>query len=188
MGYIETTTAPGGIIVRIQKAKKFLRYAGPEGAKSFPQARAKEDGKLWKSPPATAQPVLEFADPLPKTEEGSPQICGGGVGKSAENAPLAARICSRAIEREIETTKESQPEVRKSVITSAQTSNPDAFCLEKNQTPNAGRQVTVAPFAARNNISPRDGAVSPNLYATRRLRREEEVARELKIGMGPEVR
>lgn len=100
-GYIETTTAPGGVIVRILKAKKFARDAPNSGPKSFQQETRETRRSLWKSP-AGNDPLLNFADAPLNNEGKHPQICAASPGHESQNAPLAAGIGNREVERHIE--------------------------------------------------------------------------------------
>jgi hypothetical protein len=185
-GYIETTTAPGGIIVRIQKAKKFLRPGGADGARSFQQVRGENVGKLWKSS-ETAQPLLKFADPHPRNEEGCPQICVGSSSEDLERAALAEGIGSGAIERQIVKKMQLHLEAQKTENASREILNLHSSCSERKESPNAESRYSFAKFAARPAVSVSNGNLSQVCGEARRSRRHEDISRELRVGAGPEV-
>jgi hypothetical protein len=185
-GYIETTTAPGGIIVRIQKAKKFLRPSSTHGAGSFQQGRGRNVEKLWKSS-ETAQPLLKFADPHRRNEEGCPQICGGPSSESAEKAALAKGIGSGGIERQIVKKLQLPLDAHNTENASAETLSHHNYCSEGEKPANAKSQFPFAQFAARPAVPINNGNISRDYEETRRSRRHEEISRELRVGSGPEV-
>ena len=158
-GYIETTSAPGGVIVRIQKAKKFLRASGDQGRESFQQPWKKSEGKLWKTS-RDPLPLLKSGDTLRTNEEAPPQICGAKSSNAVECVGLAAGIRSRSIEREIEKQKTSP-------ISSMQSQNEHSF----ESFPVHTRRLEAGRIT----------------YAKRRALRSEEIERELRVGAGPET-
>lgn len=158
-GYIETTAAPGGIIVRIQKAKKYLRGSGEQASGSFQQPWKNSEGKLWKIPDA-ASPLFKSADSLRKNEAGPPQICGAAGSKSPDSAELAAGIRRGSIEREIEKQKRS----------------PNSFMGSRNES-------NFEPSSARGLHLETNRLTRAKLRALR----AEEIARELRVGAGPEM-
>ncbi len=70
-GYIETRTAPGGVIVQITKSKKFSRESG----------------------------VRNFAEGVRRNAEGSTQNCGGDAAQDAQIPALPQTISSGYVER-----------------------------------------------------------------------------------------
>lgn len=186
-GYIETTTAPGGIIVRIQKAKKFLRQGVQGSSRNFQQGGSNVEGKLWKSPEAAVQPVLKFANPHLKSEEGCPQICGGAFSDGAEKAAVARGIGSGTIERQIDKEQPSPSGALGITVTSGETPGSQKSSSEKVKNLHAANLdgfVTSGGHA----ISFASGNVSGVYPKIRRSPRDEAVMRELRVGAGPEVR
>lgn len=157
-GYIETTTAPAGIIVRIQKAKKFVRQVPNRASQSFQHAPEASVDNLWNSQ-GDASPLLGFADPPLRPEASSPQNCGAVRGKEAESNHLPQGISSGAIERQIEKRKGAQDPATKY------------------------NDLTVDKFSERNS----DSAATRFRVLARRSSRSEEISRELRVGSGPEA-
>jgi hypothetical protein len=186
-GYIETTTAPAGIIVRIQKAKKFLRQGVEGSANSFQQGCVRDEGKLWKSPETTTEPLLKSGAPHLKNEERCPQICGGEARERAESARLPGGICSGTIERQIDKKQPSPSGGLRTTITAAESSNLQESCSEKQNNLNvASRDAFVSSERYATSIA---GESVPEVFRTARRRpRDAEVTRELRVGAGPEVR
>ncbi|HKW87572.1 MAG TPA: hypothetical protein VJN21_02330 [Candidatus Acidoferrales bacterium] len=162
-GYIETTTAPAGIIVRIQKAKKFCREARNNAPETFPQPLRGSVDNLWISQPDAA-PLLKFADSLPRSDAPHPQNCGVVRSDATESTRLAEGIGSGAIERQIEKQLEKQGRAC-SVHRENKLSHLELF-TERNPRTEAKRLHIAARPASRS----------------------EDIARELRVGAGPQGR
>lgn len=185
-GYIETTTAPGGIIVRIQKAKKFLWQGGKEGPGRFQQVRIQDEGNLWKSPKAPDEPLLKFGAPPLKNEEGRPQICGRAPGERAENVALAGGINRGTIERQIEKNLQFFPKSPVKTITAADSSDPQRSHAEKKENLKPTSRVAFAALEECAISSP-ERNVANVCCKSPRSSRDEAVMRELRVGAGPEM-
>lgn len=162
-GYIETTTAPGGIIVRIQKAKKFVRCGSSESPRQFPHGPKESEGNLWKTGGA-GQPLLGFAGTRLKSEETSPQICASSRRKHEESVAVAQGIGSGAVGREIERQNQISP----------------SFFLQRKP------EEVENPRRCRRDAATVLAGTSTSV--TRRTFRSDEVSRELRVGAGPEAR
>lgn len=186
-GYVETTTAPGGVIVRIQKAKKFVRDVSRGNAESLQQGSKRSEGKLWKSP-GHVRPLLGFAEPPPKSEVPSPQICGAVHAENAESAELARGIGSGAIERQIEKQKDTSfsPLKRESAVSEGAITQ-DSFSRTSEFLGGTRHESHDFPDArSASSLNPaRTIAIA---YATRQRLRDDAISRELRVGAGPEVR
>jgi hypothetical protein len=108
-GYIETTPGPGGIIVRIQKAKKFLGRTGPKDRKRVLNEAQEPVQKLWKTSAKLPPPLLNSEDTLPKIEEAPPHSCGRLATKVEKDSRLQRGISSGEVERQIELQSEIHP-------------------------------------------------------------------------------
>jgi len=156
-GYIETSSAPAGIVIRITKAKKFQRLAALPGssgaAAAFGSAgsrRAARDGET---------PRLNFEERRRENEEGCPQVRGGAGRKTADSNRDPRGIGSGSLEREIK--------------------NKSACRDSEKQLMRTGRLEHVSEGAA--------AAVARALHWRElREEREEMVRRELRVGAGPE--
>lgn len=184
--YIETTTAPGGIIVRIHKAKKFARAGGRHAENGFQQVLRETVGNLWKSP-AESSPLLKFADPPLKNEEGHPRTCGGADLERSQSASLVGAISSGAIERQIERRPPDHTYLLNEENEKAQPVHRHNLLVDSRKlAQNPCRVSAIAPakhFAACSTSS-------KSIYANRtasRAARDEEIARELRVGAGPEI-
>jgi hypothetical protein len=93
-GYIETSAAPAGIVIRITKAKKFQRSvaAAESSCSSSGFKRAARAGHA---------PRLNFEDGRLKNEEGRPQFRGGGGSQVADSKPDPSGIGSGSLVREV---------------------------------------------------------------------------------------
>jgi len=157
-GYIETTTAPSGIIVRIQKAKKFDRKMSNRAQENFQQGSKSSVDNLWESQ-VNSSPLLIFADSPLISEASPPQNCASVLLSGAESTCLPRGISSGAIERQIENRRNA--------------SDP-AFENCKS----VGEK-----FVQRNSNS----AAKRFPSFARRGPRSEDVSRELRVGSGPEA-
>jgi hypothetical protein len=186
-GYIETTTAPGGVIVRIQKAKKFSRDNSPGSSERFQQASKESEGKLWKSP-EDVRPLLRFADPPPQFEEPPPQICGVMHTENEESAELARGIGSGAIERQVEKQNEIPFSSLKQETTSREGSNSQESCFATKKSETDACRTSHDLPAGRSSGTHNTARPIPFSYGSRQRLRDEEISRELRVGAGPEVR
>jgi transposase-like protein len=166
-GYVETESAPGGIVVRITKAKK--------SAQVSPQARKAADG-------------------LRKAAGSFAQKCVAVNCKASPNQEVARPIGSSFIETFIE--KQKQGETHRDFHSPAeilrkiqlQTQNPSL--VGHNQTAEPGLQPP-APFDGRHTeIQEQQRFLCEARRQQQLLRaeREEAVRREVAAGTGPEVR
>lgn len=175
-GYIETEPTPGGVVVRITKAKKY------------------------------AQPGRAFAEGGRKYAWGRPRNRGADAGEDVQNAKDAGGISSELVGREKENIKPSglvekkiqNPGKAGNGCGEAQRENqktaaPNPFHGGKNSgvTNNfAGEETNAARPGEKKNPWQKREAYSPSggsSWAEARVLREEAVRRELGVGAGPEV-
>ena len=87
-GYIETTAAPAGIVIRITKAKKFQRHTlVADPGKSAPERPCRN-------------PLLKFKEGHRENEERPPHFCGAKGSQTQESTPVSGRIGSGSVVRE----------------------------------------------------------------------------------------
>lgn len=177
-GYIETDATPGGVVVRITKAKKY------------------------------AQPGRGFAEGARKNAWGRPRNRGADAGESCENSKVGAGISSTSVERGKENInptglvgkKSQNPKETGIGEGNTQEENPTAtmpnpFRGNGNSAVKANgnfseREAKAANPGEYRNSWPRREAYSPgsgNSWAEAKVLREELVRRELGVGAGPEI-
>jgi hypothetical protein len=167
-GYVETSPAPSGVSVRITKAKKFAGR-GNEG-KSRQKGGDRDVEKLWKTRPDFVQSAVHFAEPPRGSAETPPELRVGSEGQGAASNAIARGISSGAIARE-EKYASALPSVR---------------CASKIIQPNFSDDENPSCWG-----SAKSGSAMQSDRASiwrRRRAREEEVTRELLVGLGPVVR
>lgn len=157
-GYIETTTAPSGIIVRIQKAKKFDRKVSNRAQENFQQGSRSSVDNLWESQ-VNSSPLLRFAVSPSKSEASPPEYCGAILLGDVESNRLAGGISSGAIERQIENRRSASDPARENCKSVG----------EKFVQGNSNSAAKRFPSYAQ------------------RASRSEDVSRELRVGSGPEA-
>ena len=157
-GYIETTTAPSGIIVRIQKAKKFDRKVSNRAQENFQQGSKSSVDNLWESQ-VNSSPLLRFAVSPSKSEASPPQNCASVLLSGAESTRLPRGISSGAIERQIENRRSASDPARENCKSVG-----EKF-VQGNSNSAANRFPSYAQRASRS----------------------EDVSRELRVGSGPEA-
>ena len=156
-GYIETESAPSGVVVRITKAKKFPR---------FPQAPRKSSGGIRRHAESSAQPCVADRREVFLEQQ------------------VADRIGSSSLERSIE--KQIQSEIHNDFHRGKQNSNfrtkqnHKASFLGQEQNP----RTQSKPLTERDQESLLNAWIRRELL---RAEREEETRRELAVGTGPEV-
>ncbi len=182
-GYIETSAAPAGVVVRITKAKKFS------------QGARKSTGGVRKS----AGGVRGFA-------EGATQSRVANGRERYLNQQVPDRIGSPSVDRSIETKKQSEsakPFYKNTNITthtqihkSEQYDNPrpnhSGLGSSQNRKPGPSKESNQSAESSQPEVS---SAYQQYLFvreararwAQLRAEREEEVRRELRVGTGPEV-
>ncbi|MGH9700803.1 MAG: hypothetical protein ACRD52_15285 [Candidatus Acidiferrales bacterium] len=177
-GYIETESTPGGVVVRITKAKKY------------------------------AQPGRGFAEGARKNAWGRPRNRGADAAESYENAKDAEGISSKSVERRKENINPSglvekkihNPQetgigggIRQEENPAAGMPNPSRENANRNasaQGNSSEREVQAANPREYRNSWPKREAYSPsggNSWAEAKVLREELVRRELGVGAGPEI-
>ena len=162
-GYVETESVPGGVIVRIAKAKKFA---------ASPQSPRKDAGGVR------------------KVAGGAAQNCVANGGKPFVNQGVAGGISSSSVGRFIEKSKET--EIHRDfhspceILGKIQMQIQNLSGLGENQKANPNPQ-TEARAHARNEQKKffLEARLQQQLL---RAEREEELRRELAVGTGPEVR
>ena len=157
-GYIETTTAPSGIIVRIQKAKKFDRKVSNRAQENFQQGSRSSVDNLWESQ-VNSSPLLSSADSPLMSEASPPQNCASVLLSRAESTRLPRGISSGEIERQIENRRNASDPASENCKSVG-----EKF-VQGNSNPAANRFPSVA----------------------RRASRAEDVSRELRVGSGPKA-
>jgi hypothetical protein len=164
-GYIETETAPAGIVVRITKAKKF-----PQGGRN-PAERVR------------------------KVAEGSPQNSGATPSQCPSNQNIADGIGSSFIARSQERTESPSPQADFHNQTKNQVQNPEenlnpksSWLTQKQDQPRQRPTSTPNP-PAQPELSVRETylLISRLRQQLLRAQRDEAVRRELAVGTGPEV-
>lgn len=166
-GYIETTATPGGVVVRITKAKKY------------------------------AQPGRGFADGARKNAWGRPRNRGADADERSENSKDAARISSKSVERGKENINPSglverkiqNPQGAEICGGNEQRENP-AAAMSNPFRGNAHSAAKAANPGENTNAWPRRESYSPSsgkIWAEARVLREELLRRELDVGAGPEI-
>lgn len=177
-GYIETNATPGGVVVRITKAKKY------------------------------AQPGRGFAEGARKNAWGRPRNRGANGGENSENAKDAAGISSKSVEKEIENINPSGLVEKKNQnlqenhigggnaqreIPAWAAANP----FRENSNPAANGKgyrsggeaqagnssANKNPWARRESYSPSSGIS----WAEAKVLREKLLRQELGVGAGPEI-
>lgn len=166
-GYIETETAPAGVVVRITKAKKF-----PQGGRNS-------------------------AEGVRKVAEGSTQDLQKSTSKCESNQNTTDGISSSSIVRSQERTETPSPHADFHSQTKNQAQNPEenrnpkSTGLNHNQNQNQRNQRPNHPPNAQR--GPELSVRETYLLITRlrqqllRSERDEAVRRELRVGTGPEV-
>jgi hypothetical protein len=171
-GYIETEAAPGGVIVRITKAKKY------------------------------SQPPRRFAGGARRFAGGAPHNCGPDQHQGLSRERLADRIGSSSVEAEIEKTTSTpfcsvknqlqnqnygQPGQKKS----GQTNNSRQEYSPHNPIETSPQNCAHTPDVVPGNSLGKQlwaDFAERRRYALLRAEREEAVRRELAVGTGPEVK
>jgi hypothetical protein len=167
-GYIETTAAPTGVVVRIMKAKKFAQ-----------------------TPRRTAEGVREVAYPSPPNcvaidpQNSQIEQVPNGIGSSS-----VVRIKERATTREIhkhlhkEIHSQSQIQPQNPSGKGKETSKPSSiYHAEYNEIENSDNDYHRHPNQNQSYFG--DARTLERLL---RWEREEAVRRELRVGTGPEVK
>jgi len=167
-GYIETSTAPGGVIVRITKAKKFA-----QGVRN------------------SAEGVRDSAGGVRKDAVGFTQSRVANEAQRFSNQQVADRIGSsyvaRIIDKEAKTENPSHScgklhkAEQKPNRTSYQNQNSNPSRLSSNQKQEPYR--SQAEIAREQYLFVREARIR---WAELRKQREEETRRELYVGTGPE--
>ena len=157
-GYIETTTTPSGIIVRIQKAKKFDRTMSNRAQENFQQGSNGSVDNLWESQ-VNSSPLLRFAVSPSKPEASPPQNCASVLLSGAESTHFAQGISSGVIERQIENRRSASNPARENC------------------------KLVGEKFVQENSNS----AANRFPSYVQRASRSEDVSRELRVGSGPEA-
>lgn len=197
-GYVETESVPGGVIVRITKAKKHSRA---------PRDLANASAETFRR---AASSLRKIADAPRKFAERDTQNCVAARGHISENTHVPLPICSSSVEESIENyaspASGDNSQFRNREASPIQHLNPS--CSGENQTPiqnhihdsefnrsvSATRdlftepdrvpQVTVqAPREPRRFIE--EARMRQQLW---RAERDDAVRRELRVGAGPEVK
>jgi hypothetical protein len=195
-GYIETRTAPGGVIIRIAKAKKFGRHWG-EG-KGREGGRGRGRGGSGASGQATR---LNYEEGDPLIAEESPQNCGGGDNESAGRAAFAKGIGSgidsernRKAYRATPTHQsfcEQNPKAEDGNGSEPETQGPGVdeagVCEPSVRWGNSRGGNSGGSEAGYRGEVPYRPMPSPD-WRTRREWRDEAVRREARVGEGPVVR
>ena len=86
-GYIETSVAPAGMVIRITKAKKFQR-----------SAQVRDLGKTTRER-LSREPRLRFEQGHPENEESPPPFRGAQASQTEESNPVPSRIGSGSVVR-----------------------------------------------------------------------------------------
>jgi DNA-binding transcriptional regulator YhcF (GntR family) len=160
-GYIETKAAPGGLIIRISKAKKFQ------------------------------QPPRKAAEGVHRVAGSHTQNCGANERKLAENTRFAGGISSSSVagSKEREQIEFHNPGHHETHIHQRQhqTRNPNASGLgqQQNQSVDSKPNVESSVRAYRQQKFFLEERMRQQWL---RAEREEAVRRELAVGTGPEVR
>lgn len=193
-GYVETESAPGGVIVRITKAKKHSqapRNFANTGNESLRRA---------------ANSLRKFADAPRKSAEGDTQNCVAHRVELSRNTQVALPICSSSVEESLEKYAAASSKERsldqKQEGNSVQHLTPS--CSGENQKRNQNQEWSLLPSSARNLFAdpeqtPRVTEQAPResrrFMEEARLRqqlwrseRDDAVRRELRVGAGPEVK
>jgi hypothetical protein len=158
-GYIETDVDPGGLVIRITKAKKF-----PQGG------RKSADGARRVAEPNPQSRVAKRSYP-PSTVEFAHRIRSSSIAESIERADTA--VVHSDFHNE---TVHSE---------NAAYRNPDPSCLGQQQNLRRDQHRSAEEQAFQQGRFPTDTRLLQQLL---RAEREEAVRRELAVGTGPEVR
>jgi hypothetical protein len=183
-GYIETAPASSGVIVQIQKAKKFLRKTGGNDDQRFPRVLNQSVEKLWKSSGREEHGLLKNAVRHSTDEEPLPQFCAKARGKFMQEKQFRRQIGSESVEREIEI--QSEPHYKTAtahVENSSSSILPEPFFpLEKTQVSEAGpgRAGTSETQDCLSRLS------ETKCYQLLRAQRDEELGREVQAGPASE--
>ena len=166
-GYIETETAPAGMVVRITKAKKF-----PQGGRNS-------------------------AEGVRKVAEGSPRNCQKSSGNCESNQNITDGIGSSSIVRSQDRSETPSPEAdfhnqtKNQIQNPAENPNPKSSWLGQKRSQNQSKQrLSQPPNAQREpELSVRETYLLITRLRQQLLRadRDEAVRRELAVGTGPEV-
>jgi hypothetical protein len=161
-GYIETTAAPAGMVIRIMKAKKF-----PQAGRSF------------------AERVRKFA-------EGPPQSSGPNACNSISLPQDTRRICSSSVDGSIERNTQEIHKHFHSLTQNRADQNlpPNPSCPGQEQTRQQRPKEAAAESHERGGAfyAGRSGSLDARLrQQLLRAERDEAVRRELAVGTGPEV-
>ena len=160
-GYVETAAQPGGITVRILKAKKF-----PHGTRK------------------SAEAVRKLAGPFP-------QVCGARMSQETENRQFGGKIGSSFVDRSTtnQDTQLFHRDFHRPLETVPRDQNAPVENSDlSDRGGNFGKSVETYPRERQNSSS---NNPAPDLRFLRQLlrrEREEAVRRELAVGSGPEVR
>ena len=166
-GYIETETAPAGVVVRITKAKKF-----PQGGRNS-------------------------AEGVRKVAERSPQNRVATTGESPSNQNFTDRIGSSSIVRSQDRSETPSPhadfhsQTKNQLQDPEENRNPKSSGLDQRQNQNQRNQRPNQPLNAQREpeLSVREAYLLITRLRQQLLRseRDEAVRRELAVGTGPEV-
>ena len=199
-GYIETESVPGGIVVRITKAKKHAREAG----------NVARPGRSDSARNA-AEGVRRFAGALRKIADRGTQNCVAGCCEVPENARDARRIGSSSLEETIDKSTARAHEPNGLGLQCERTSGslaegpeqksncykPNPSCSGENQKQNHGPAASeVLRSSERPRMTRAQQSRPPWLsrdevrlqFELLRAEREDAVRRELDVGRGPEPR
>ena len=158
-GYIETQAVPGGMVIRITKAKKFV--------------------------PGPRKP----AEGVRRIAGGGTPVCVANGRQPSENHEVANRISSSSVARSNSTPSDIHSDFHRQARASReqnQNSNPNHSGLGQRQTQRPDREPAapiVAEFYQQQNFFV-EARLRQQLL---RMEREEAVRRELAVGSGPEV-
>jgi hypothetical protein len=159
-GYVETEAAPGGVIIRITKAKK------------FPQGPRKSADGIRKAAEACPQNRVAPCSYLAPNVEVADRIGSSSVGRSQE------RRDTRLIHKDFHRTASA---CENSLLAEAR--NPS--CLGQTQKPQSNLDPATQQQPGQQGNLPSDARLLRQLL---RAERDEAVRRELAVGTGPEVR
>ncbi|MGH9682229.1 MAG: hypothetical protein ACRD4S_01255 [Candidatus Acidiferrales bacterium] len=168
-GYVETEAAPGGVIVRITKAKKY------------------------------SQPPRGFAGGVRRSAWGGPRNCGADRSQNVSHEGFADRIGSSSVEAEIEKTTSTpfrsvQNQMQSQKHDPKKIGRTNNFRQENsphNPTETSSRDCAHTPDVLPGNPLGKQlwaDFAERRRYALLRAEREEAIRRELAVGTGPEVK